>query len=55
MPRHIGAKNKKNDNLIPIIAEVLPNGEYGWEVIVLAYQDQMKEPTKNDVDDLRRH
>jgi hypothetical protein len=29
----------KNEVLIKIIAEVLPNGEYGWQAVAFAYQD----------------
>jgi hypothetical protein len=40
MPRAKGAKNYKNDLLIPIVAEILPNGEFGWSPVALAYQEQ---------------
>jgi hypothetical protein len=36
MPHRAGARNYKNDFLIPIVAEILPNGEYGWEAVALA-------------------
>jgi hypothetical protein len=55
MPRRVGAKNCKNNVLIAIIEEVLPNGELGWDATVLAYQEQMREETKRDTDDLKRH
>ena len=55
MPCCAGAKNYKNDVLIPIIAEILPNEEYGWEAIALAYQDQTRESTKQDTNDLKWH
>jgi hypothetical protein len=37
MPRSKGAKNYNNEFLIPIVAEILPNGEYGWLAVALAY------------------
>ena len=55
MPRRAGAKNYKNDVLIAIIEEVLPNGELGWDAVALAYQEQTSEETKRDTDDLKRH
>ena len=51
----MGAKNYKNDVLIAIIEEVLPNGELGWDAVALAYQEQTREETKHDTDDLKRH
>jgi len=54
MPRAKGAKNYKNDLLIPIIAEILPNGEYGWSAVALAYQEQAQEDDPHNTDDLRR-
>jgi hypothetical protein len=39
MPRQVGAKNYKNDVLILIVAEILPNGKYGWEAVAIAYQE----------------
>ena len=53
MPRRVGAKNYKNDVLIAIIEEVLPNGELGWDAVALAYQEQTSEETKRDTDDLK--
>ncbi len=55
MPRRVGAKNYKNNVRFAIIEEVLPNGELGWDAIMLAYQEQMREETKRDTDDLKRH
>ena len=43
MPPAKGAKNYKHDILIPIITEILPNGEYGWSAVALAYQEQARE------------
>jgi hypothetical protein len=55
MPRAKGTKNYKNDLLIPIITEILPNGEYGWSAVALAYQEQAREDDPHNTDDLRRH
>ena len=55
MPRANGAKNYKNDLLIPIVAEILPNGDYGWTAVALAYQEQAREDDPRNTDDLRRH
>ncbi len=45
MPRAKGTKNYKNDLLIPIVAEILPNGEFG----------QAREGDPCNTDDLKRH
>ena len=55
MPRAKGVKNYKNDILIPIITEILPNGEYGWSAVALAYQEQVREDNPHNTDDPRRH
>ena len=55
MPRAKGAKNYKNDILIPIITEILPNGEFGWAAVTLAYQEQAQENDPCNTDDLKRH
>jgi len=55
MPRAKGVKNYKNDILIPIITEILPNGEYGWSAVALAYQEQAREDEPRNTDDLKRH
>jgi hypothetical protein len=36
-PRKKGSVNYKNKLLIDIVADVLPNCEYGWQTIALAY------------------
>jgi hypothetical protein len=55
MPCQVGARNYKNDVLISIILEILPNGEYGWEAVAIAYQEQSREECKRDANDLKRH
>ena len=55
MPRAKGAKNYKNDLLIPIVVEILPNGEFGWSAVALAYQEQAQENDPCNTDDLKRH
>jgi hypothetical protein len=55
MPRAKGAKNYKNDLLIPIVAEILTNGEFGWSAVDLAYQEQAREDDPRNTDDLKRH
>jgi transposase len=54
MPRSKGAKNYKNEVLIPIVAEILPHGDYGWLAVGLAYQEQAREDDPCNTDDLRR-
>ena len=51
----MGAKNYKNDLLIPIVAEILPTGDYGWSAVALAYQEQAREDEPHNTDDLKRH
>ena len=47
--------NYKNDVLIRVIGEILPNGEYGWQAVALAYQEETKEETARDTTDLKKH
>ena len=55
MPRAKGMKNYKNNLLIPIVAEILPNGEFGWSAVALAYQEQAREDYPRNTDDLKCH
>jgi hypothetical protein len=55
MPRQVGTRNYKNDVLISIILEIFPNGEYGWEAVAIASQEQSREECKHDTNDLKRH
>ena len=50
-----GAVNYKNDILINIISEVLPNGEYGWQAVSFAYHEKSEEKQLRNTDDLKRH
>jgi hypothetical protein len=34
--------------LIQLIKELLPNGEYGWQAVAIAYQDRTKEEALRD-------
>ncbi len=55
MPHKKGSVNYKNKLLINIVADVLPNGEYGWQIIALAYQEQLKEEILHDNADMKKH
>jgi hypothetical protein len=55
MPCTKGAIKYKNDMLINIISEILPNGEYGWHAVSFAYHEQSKEDQPRNTDDLKRH
>jgi hypothetical protein len=41
-----GSVNYKNNLLISIIEEILPNGELGWEAVAIAYQRRSNEEAK---------
>jgi hypothetical protein len=44
MPRRKGSSvNYKNNLLIPIVSELLSNGDLGWQAVAAAYQEQTKE------------
>jgi hypothetical protein len=49
------AVNYKNDVLIKIVGEILPNGEYGWQAVANAYQVMAKGETVRDTTDLKKH
>jgi hypothetical protein len=55
MARKEGAVNYKNEVLINIVGEILPNGEYGWQAVANAYQEEAKEETIHDTTDLKKH
>jgi hypothetical protein len=47
--------NYKNKLLIDVVAYVLPNGEYGWQTVALAYQEQLKEEILCNSTDMKNH
>ncbi len=55
MPRRKGSVNYKNDLLIDIVANLLPNGEYGWQTVAIAYQEQSKENILRDSAEMKKH
>jgi hypothetical protein len=55
MPHLKGAVNYKNDILINIISEILPNGEYGWQAVSFAYHEKSKEKDPHHTDNQKRH
>jgi hypothetical protein len=44
-----GTVNYKNKLLINIVSELLPNVEYGWQAVVLAYPEKSKEENVRDM------
>jgi hypothetical protein len=46
MPHKKGSVNYKNNLLISIIDEILPNGELGWEAVAITYQGRSNEEAK---------
>ncbi len=55
MPRKKGSVNYKNDLLIDIVADILPNGEFGWQTVALAYQEQSQEDFLCVSTDMNKH
>jgi hypothetical protein len=55
MPQKKGTVNYKNDVLINIVEEILPNGEIGWEAIAIAYQAKSNEETQRDTTNVKKH
>ena len=55
MPRRKGAVNYKNDVLIGIVEEILPNGQIAWEAVGAAYQKQSNEKEERDWNDIKKH
>jgi len=54
MPHKKGLVNYKNELLIDIVEDVLPNGEYGWQTVALAYQEQSKEDILRNTADVKK-
>jgi hypothetical protein len=50
-----GSANYKNEVLIQIIGELLPNSEYGWQAVAIAYHDQTMEEALCNLLDLKKH
>jgi hypothetical protein len=46
-----GVANNKNEILINIISNMLPNGEYAWQAIATAYQAESGEKNLRDAMD----
>jgi hypothetical protein len=55
MARTKGSVNCKNEVLIKIINQLLPNGEVGWEAVCTAYFNQSKEKALCNTTDVRKH
>ena len=47
--------NYKNNLLISIIEELLPNGELGWQAVAAEYQKASKEDCERDSTDVKKH
>lgn len=55
MPRVAGSKNYRNDVLIPVVKELLPNGELGWQAVATMYHARSREANVRDSSDVKRH
>jgi hypothetical protein len=55
MPCKKRSVNYKNKLLMNIVADVLPNGKYGWQTVALAYQEQSKEEVLRNSTDMKKH
>jgi hypothetical protein len=55
MPQRKGSANYKNDLPIDIVAKILLNGEYGWQTVAIAYQEQSKENILCDSAEMKKH
>ncbi len=42
----------KDEVLVKIVSDILPNGEYGWQAVALAYLNEMKEKDVHDTNDI---
>ncbi len=38
-----------------LISKILPNGEYGWQAVAMAYQEKTKEEALHDCLDVKKH
>jgi hypothetical protein len=50
-----GSVNYKNKVLIQLISKILPNGEYGWQAVAMAYQERTKEEALHNCLDIKKH
>ena len=55
MPRKKGAVNYKNDVLIGIVEEILPNGQIAWEAVATVYQIKSNKEEERDWNDIKKH
>jgi hypothetical protein len=55
MPCIKGSVNYKNKLLMDIVADILPNSEYGWQAVALAYQERWKEKVLRDSMYMKKH
>jgi hypothetical protein len=55
MARTKGSVNYKNNLLINIINELLPNGEVAWEAVCTAYLTQLQEKVLRNTTAVRKH
>ena len=53
--RERGVPNYKNEILIRIISEMLPNGEYAWQAVAATYHVESGEALVRNSDDLKKH
>ena len=53
--RERGVPNYKNELLIRIVSEMLPNGEYAWQAVAAAYHVESGEALVRNSDDLKKH
>jgi hypothetical protein len=55
MAHRKGSVNYKNKVLIKLISKILPNCEYGWQAVAMAYQEKTKEEALHDCSDVKKH
>jgi hypothetical protein len=55
MARRKNSVSYKNKVLIKVIGEILPNGEYSWQAVAIAYQSKAKEEALRNSDNLKKH
>jgi hypothetical protein len=55
MARREGSVNYKNEVLIKIVSDILPNGEYRWQAVALAYLNETKEKDARNTNDMKKH